>query len=198
MDRCRTVDQPSSTCWVHWDDVDTRFFGRVTRIDNHGRLVYQPTHTLGRSNQEDLTDQINDGLLSFIVPNCMIAMVRATGPFCTQVPQELLTIADVFDSLDSSGEASHALCRVCDKYNFAPCDPGRHIDCPICSLHAHSECVKLQVQNGVAKHLGGQDAMQMQDALTSSEPLVSRVASGQHNVCPCCLRLFLADIDAVA
>eukprot|EP00969_Alexandrium_andersonii_P233747 10320179-Alexandrium_andersonii.AAC.1 len=64
-------------------------------------------------------------------------MVRASGPGRTQVPPQLLRVAGVIDHLDSSGEASHALCRICDKYTVGPDSPGHHIDCPVCLLHVH-------------------------------------------------------------
>ena len=107
--------------WVHWDSLDnpaatrpyTGRFVKVETILGVPRLAYAPP-----SKKASFLDDIGTGRMRFVVPNCRIQMVRATGQFCADIPHELLAIRGMFSSLERSeaGASLTDMCSICHKF----------------------------------------------------------------------------------
>ena len=80
--------------------------GRIVRLE-HNRIVYTPPS--GRMSLPPNAE--------LLIPNCGVSMVKATGVLRTDMPTEMLRLADYFEqviSRDIDDDIDHLHCDVCN------------------------------------------------------------------------------------
>ena len=130
--------------WLHCDEIkgakaEETCVGRFVNLDNYGRVLYTGPGP-GCVNRVCLTESVKAGRTTFRVPNTTVKMVKATGPFCSQMAPEVLSFLDM---LPCQPEPDEQPCWVCGlKATVDEKGERAKVEyCKLCKYPAHDKCV---------------------------------------------------------
>ena len=97
---------PTFIAWDEFNEADENVSGRVTAMDNMGRLNFVPVGT-DRGNVVDFSEAVRAGRLRFIVRNTTTYMVRAEPARRDRIPEGPATIYKFWVGVLKRPDACH-------------------------------------------------------------------------------------------
>lgn len=163
------IDGIPAIRWVHWDEysMDAAVFKcRFFELDGRNRIVYVHPGA-NRRNITDLSQDVSEGRVRFLVPNTGSKMVKATDAFRTDMNSAAITMYGFYHAMLDDDARECPVCRCNSQFSTADVDA----------------FTKEMMRNCVEPYCGALTLDQLASALTEA----SRLADAEHSeVCQAC------------
>ena len=162
--------------WIFWDNIE-ELRGRLTTLDGHNRVIYQPPAT-----SRNFDGEMHAQRMHILIPDADTGMFRGSAADRTSIAPWALKVYNLFEVALSDEFTAFDTCKLCGNHLMDGDPLPAH--CPLCDMHAHSACAEAVRVPELFRALGElrDDAREMLQRGAVSKPIKDNFK----RLCRCC------------